>query len=120
VPPECRTNYHLLYLLLPTGAERDRLLEQLHARGIHAVFHYVPLHTSPMGRKLGGREGDLPVTEDVARRLVRLPMFYGITDNEQRAVVDAVFDSLGPDLADRRAGDEPRNLLTAAWEGAPA
>jgi dTDP-4-amino-4,6-dideoxygalactose transaminase len=43
-----------------------------------------------MGRKLGGREGDLPVTEDVAQRLLRLPMFYGITDDEQRAVAAAI------------------------------
>jgi dTDP-4-amino-4,6-dideoxygalactose transaminase len=87
---ECRSNYHMLYVLLPSGALRDELLEHLQAEGIHAVFHYVPLHTSPMGRKLGGREGDLPVTEDVAQRLLRLPMFYGITDDEQRAVAAAI------------------------------
>ena len=79
VPADCASNHHLFHILLPTPAQRDGLLRHLRTQGIHAVFHYVPLHTSPMGRQLGGRDGDLPITEDLAARLVRLPMYGGLT-----------------------------------------
>jgi len=59
-------------------------------RRILAVFHYLPLHLSEMGRRLGGREGQCPVTEDVSDRLVRLPLFYQLTDADQGRVIDAV------------------------------
>jgi len=87
-PEGCTSNYHMFYVILPDVGIRDGLLNHLKQNGIHAVFHYVPLHSSPMGRKLGCREGDLPVTEDFAGRLVRLPMFYDITEEEQRHVVE--------------------------------
>jgi dTDP-4-amino-4,6-dideoxygalactose transaminase len=90
VPEDCQTNYHMFYVLLPTAAERDDLLTQLKSQGIHAVFHYVPLHTSPVGRGLGYTDGDLPVTEDLSARLVRLPMYYEITGEEQRRVSEVV------------------------------
>ena len=57
---------------------------------IFAVFHYLPLHLSPMGRTFGGREGDCPVTEQVVERLLRLPFYSGMTDSEQTQVIDAV------------------------------
>ena len=60
-------------------------MAHLKQQGIHAVFHYVPLHTSPMGRTFGYREGDLPVTEDLSGRLLRLPLYYDITEEEQLA-----------------------------------
>ncbi len=113
IPEECRSNYHMLYMLLPSGTLRDELLKHLHTVGVHAVFHYVPLHTSPMGRKLGGRDGDLPVTEDVARRLIRLPMYYGITDDEQRAVAAAITRYLEWSGESLR-GDEEAAVLAAA------
>jgi len=65
----------------------DALLAHLKSEGIHAVFHYVPLHTSPMGRTFGYKEGDLPVTESLAARLVRLPMYYELTQHDQERVV---------------------------------
>ena len=83
IPPECQSNYHIYYILLPDEATRDGLMAYLKAQGILAVFHYVPLHTSPMGKTFGYREGQLPVTEDLASRLLRLPLFYGITTDEQ-------------------------------------
>ncbi len=97
VPPQCVPSYHMFHLLAPTAARRDALLSGLRARGILAVFHYVPLHVSPMGRSLGGRPGDCPVTENVAGRLLRLPFYNDITPLEQDEVVDA---------------------LRAAWDGA--
>jgi dTDP-4-amino-4,6-dideoxygalactose transaminase len=90
IPKDCQSNYHMFYVLLPTADARDDLLTALKSQGIHAVFHYVPLHTSPMGRKLGSQDGDLPVTEELAGRLLRLPMYYDITPEEQGRVVDAV------------------------------
>jgi dTDP-4-amino-4,6-dideoxygalactose transaminase len=90
VPAHCRPAYHLFHLLLPTAAGRDRLIAHLAARGILAVFHYLPLHLSPMGRRLGGRPGELPVTEDVAGRLVRLPFFTGLGHDPQDEVIAAV------------------------------
>lgn len=90
VPDHCTTNYHLFYVLLPSAEARDGLLEYLRQRGIHAVFHYIPLHTSPMGQTFGYRAGDLPVTEDLAARLLRVPFFYEITPSEQQQVVEAI------------------------------
>ena len=60
--------------------------------GIHAVFHYLPLHLSKMGRYFGGREGDCPVTEELSVRLVRLPLYYGLREEEQRHIVETVID----------------------------
>jgi dTDP-4-amino-4,6-dideoxygalactose transaminase len=87
-PPSCATNYHIFYLLLPTEAVRNELLDDLRRNGIMAVFHYVPLHDSPVGRTFGYRPGDLPVTEDVSRRLVRLPLYYTMTQADQARVAD--------------------------------
>lgn len=87
LPPECQSNYHLFYILLPDTATRDGLMAHLRANDILAVFHYVPLHTSPMGRTFGYREGDLPVTEGLSQRLLRLPLYYDITEEEQARVV---------------------------------
>ncbi len=95
VPPDRRSAWHLFHLLMPTPESRDRLIAHLRARGILAVFHYLPLHLSPVGRRLGGREGSLPVTEDAAARLVRLPLFPGLTDGEQERVIEAVIE-FGP------------------------
>ncbi|MEJ7639122.1 MAG: dTDP-4-amino-4,6-dideoxygalactose transaminase, partial [Singulisphaera sp.] len=90
VPANCRGNTHLFYVLLRDRRTRDDLLAFLRARGIEAVFHYVPLHTSPMGAKLGYAPGDLPVTEDMAGRLLRLPVFQEITEEAQASVVEAI------------------------------
>lgn len=94
VPPECRSNHHLFCILLQDQATRDGLMAYLRGQGILAVFHYIPLHTSPMGHKLGGREGTLPVTEEVSARLLRLPLYYDLTEEEQGRVVRAITDYL--------------------------
>jgi dTDP-4-amino-4,6-dideoxygalactose transaminase len=90
VPPECTTNFHLFYLLTRDAAARDGLLAHLTSRGIGAVFHYVPLHSSPMGRKLGCDTRQLPVTDSVSDCLIRLPFYYTITEEEQAEVVREV------------------------------
>lgn len=90
VPSECRPNGHLFYLLVGDEGERDALIAHLAAAGVQAVFHYVPLHESPMGRALGYAPGDLPVTESVSRRLVRLPLFYTLDEDQQGKVIESV------------------------------
>jgi dTDP-4-amino-4,6-dideoxygalactose transaminase len=90
VPKNCTGNWHLFYVLLPDQARRDGLMRYLRERGILAVFHYVPLHSSPMGATFGYQPGDLPETEDLSSRLLRLPLFYDITEEEQAEVVAAV------------------------------
>jgi dTDP-4-amino-4,6-dideoxygalactose transaminase len=90
VPAHCEQAYHMFYLLMPTGAQRDAMMQHLKQRGICAVFHYLPLHLSPMGRRFGGREGDCPVTESVSARLLRLPFYTSLDASDQDAVIDAV------------------------------
>jgi dTDP-4-amino-4,6-dideoxygalactose transaminase len=86
-PEDCSANYHMFYVLTKDGPTRDALMQHLHKHGIGAVFHYVPLHSSPMGRRLGGNARELPITDSVSARLVRLPFYYTITDEEQAEVV---------------------------------
>jgi dTDP-4-amino-4,6-dideoxygalactose transaminase len=95
VPAECTTNYHLFYLLTRDPATRDGLLAHLSSRGIGAVFHYVPLHSSPMGRKLGCDTRELPVTDSASACLIRLPFYYTITEDEQAEVVREIAGYFG-------------------------
>jgi dTDP-4-amino-4,6-dideoxygalactose transaminase len=90
IPPECEQSYHMFYLILPSLDIRQALISHLSQREIFAVFHYLPLHLSPMGRRFGGREGDCPVTEKISERLLRLPFYTGMTKSEQVQVVEAV------------------------------
>jgi dTDP-4-amino-4,6-dideoxygalactose transaminase len=110
VPEECVSNYHLFYILLPDRETRDGLLNHLNSQGILAVFHYVPLHTSPMGRAFGYREGDLPVTEDLSSRLLRLPIFHDITEEEQVRVMAEVGTFL-EGVSARRTSVSPQAAL---------
>ena len=90
VPSHCEQPSHLYYVLLPDESTRARLIEHLKRAGILAVFHYVPLHLSPMGRRFGGVEGACPVTEDVSERLLRLPFYTDLSAEDQDEVIDAV------------------------------
>ncbi|MBW4438737.1 MAG: dTDP-4-amino-4,6-dideoxygalactose transaminase [Pleurocapsa minor GSE-CHR-MK-17-07R] len=90
VPDECEQPYHMFYLLLPSLDVRTRLIAHLKAHDILAVFHYLPLHLSDMGLKLGGYVGQCPVTEDISDRLLRLPLFFGLGESEQAEVIAAL------------------------------
>lgn len=90
VPAHCQQPYHVFYVLLPNLETRTRLIEHLKGRGILAVFHYLPLHLSEMGLRLGGKPGQCPVTEDLSDRLLRLPLFPGLTDAELDDVIEGV------------------------------
>jgi len=89
-PPHCQSNGHLYYVLLPTAAAQTLMLASLRRSGIDAVFHYVPLHSSPAGRRFGRASGDLPITEDLPQRLIRLPMWAGMSDDHVDQVVSAI------------------------------
>jgi dTDP-4-amino-4,6-dideoxygalactose transaminase len=88
IPDECETNYHMFYILLKDQETRDSLMQYLREHDINAVFHYIPLHTSPMGRSFGYCEGQLPVTEDLSGRLLRLPFFNEISFSQQERITD--------------------------------
>jgi len=87
---ECQSNYHMFYILLPDRRTRDDLIDFLEQREITAVFHYIPLHNSPMGRKCGCADRDLRVTTDVSNRLLRLPFYYEISEDDQDRVVSCL------------------------------
>jgi dTDP-4-amino-4,6-dideoxygalactose transaminase len=88
--PGCETSGHVFYLLTRTPEEREALLTHLRSRGILALSHYVPLHSSPVGQRLGRAAGELPVTDRVSATLVRLPLFYEMTDAELETVCEEV------------------------------
>jgi len=90
VPVHCRQPYHLFYLLLPSAQARRHLIAHLGGQEILAVFHYLPLHLSPMGRKFGGYAGQCPVAESVSGRLLRLPFYNDLTESDQARVVAAI------------------------------
>jgi dTDP-4-amino-4,6-dideoxygalactose transaminase len=79
-------------MMLPSEESRTRFIAHLAQRGILAVFHYQSLHVSEMGRKFGGFEGQCPVTEAVSDQLVRLPLYFGLTNAEQSDVIEAVLE----------------------------
>ena len=89
VPAHCDQAFHMFYLRVP-ASRRPAFLEHLKARGVQAVFHYVPLHLSPMGLRHGGAAGMCPVTEAVSDELVRLPFYADLDDADQGRVIDAV------------------------------
>ncbi len=90
VPPDREQSYHMFYLLMPTAEARSAVLAYLKAHGIHAVFHYLPLHLSGFGQQLGWRPGDCPVTEDVSERLVRLPFHNQLGRSDQDRVIETL------------------------------
>jgi dTDP-4-amino-4,6-dideoxygalactose transaminase len=90
IPEHCEQSYHMFYLLLPNLDLRQKFIAYLRERGIYSVFHYLPLHLSEMGQRFGGRSGDLPVTESISDRLVRLPFHNGLTSNEQEQVIEVI------------------------------
>lgn len=93
VPPDSQPNGHLFYVLLRDEETRDAMMDDLRARGVGATFHYVPLHSSPYATEhLGTKRGDFPVTESVCERLLRLPLYPAMTDDEAERVVGTFRD----------------------------
>ncbi len=87
VPAHCTHNAHMYYVLMPSLAARTAAIDRLKANGISAVFHYVPLHNSPGGLKFGRTPAACPVTEDISDRLLRLPLWIGLSEQDQKRIV---------------------------------
>lgn len=94
VPAECAHNAHMYYVLLAPGIDRQKVLERLKAHGINAVFHYVPLHSAPGGMQFGRQHGALEVTDSIASRLIRLPLWIGLTREQQDLIVSVLSAAL--------------------------
>lgn len=94
IPSRCSHNAHLYYVLVRDEETRGRVLDHLRGNEIHATFHFVPLHSSPAGRRLGRVHGTLRVTEDAAGRLLRLPLFPDLAATDQERVVSTLLDAL--------------------------
>jgi dTDP-4-amino-4,6-dideoxygalactose transaminase len=90
VPAHCDQSYHMYYLIMPSLERRQALIAFLKSRGILSVFHYVPLHLSPVGMSMGGRPGSCPVTEQKSDQLVRLPFYNSLSQVEQDKVIAGI------------------------------
>jgi dTDP-4-amino-4,6-dideoxygalactose transaminase len=90
VPEHCAQPYHLFFIVTASLDQRTRLIAHLKQRGILAVFHYLPLHLSEMGQRLGGKPGDCPVTEDLSDRVLRLPLYNDLGETEQAYVIESL------------------------------
>ena len=94
IPAGCDHNAHLFYLLVPVAAQRNDILADLNARGVNAVFHYVPLHSSPAGQRYGRAVGSMRVTDDCSARLIRLPLWIGMDEAASQHVIDRLQESV--------------------------
>ncbi len=93
IPTTCQSNYHLFYVIARSEAKRWNILKSLKRDGINAVFHYVPLHSSPIGKELGCNSS-LPITEDLSLRLLRLPLYFTLSRADQTRVVNCLRHAL--------------------------
>lgn len=93
IPPDCQHNAHMYYLLLPDSDRRSALIRILREQGIDTVFHYVPLHESPAGKKYGRISGELVNTQNLSTRLVRLPLWLGLGER-QAEVIEKVIEAV--------------------------
>ena len=92
IPEECKHNAHMYYLKCKDLEERTTFISYLKENGVQAVFHYVPLHSAPAGLKFGRFVGDDVCTTAESDRLVRLPMYYGITEADRNKVIMTVLN----------------------------
>ena len=90
VPEGCVHNGHMFYIKTADIEERTRLIDYLKENGIHAVFHYIPLHTAPAGKKFGRFHGEDKYTTRESERLLRLPMYYGLTESQVEYICEHV------------------------------
>jgi dTDP-4-amino-4,6-dideoxygalactose transaminase len=94
LPEDCEFNAHMYYLLLSPSIDRQALIEKLKQENIHAVFHYVPLHSSPAGKKYGRVSESMINTDEISERLLRLPLWCGLTQEEQTIIVKCLEEAI--------------------------
>ncbi|MCI6582604.1 MAG: dTDP-4-amino-4,6-dideoxygalactose transaminase [Oscillospiraceae bacterium] len=87
IPEDCKHNAHMFYVKLKDISVRTQFIEYLKKHGVYSVFHYIPLHSAPAGEKFGRFSGEDEYTTRESERLVRLPMYYGITDDDVEKVI---------------------------------
>jgi dTDP-4-amino-4,6-dideoxygalactose transaminase len=94
VPIECQHNAHMYYLLVESLDVRTKIIADLKQQGIHLMFHYIPLHSSPGGKKYARFHGNLSVTNSLSERLVRLPLYVGMDENITQMVIDKTIKTI--------------------------
>ncbi|MBL0010845.1 MAG: dTDP-4-amino-4,6-dideoxygalactose transaminase [Nitrosomonas sp.] len=94
IPAHCQHNAHMYYVLLSEELQRDKILHRMKADGIGAIFHYIPLHSSPAGRKFGRASGELTNTDFCAEKIIRLPLWIGISKEQQKQIVSTLEDAI--------------------------
>ena len=94
VPSYAEHNSHIFYIILPSAHDRNFVMDYMRTNEISATFHYIPLHSAPQGRKMGNKAEDLPITEDLAERLLRLPLYSAMTAIERKTVVRVLKEAL--------------------------
>jgi dTDP-4-amino-4,6-dideoxygalactose transaminase len=94
VPEKCQHNAHMYYVLLPPASDRQAVLNEFRRNDIGAVFHYVPLHSSPAGQRYGRAQGTFPLTDSLSGRLIRLPLFVGLTEEQQQEIAQVLEQTL--------------------------
>ena len=90
IPTECQHNAHMYYLLLPTNELRDQVMAALKKHKVNAIFHYIPLHSSPAGQRYARVSGSMRYTDSLSGRLLRLPLWNNMHDSIRQTVIDAV------------------------------
>ena len=94
VPPHQVSNAHIFYIILPSEEKRNAVMKYVRNHGVSAAFHYIPLHSAPHGAKLGNKASDLPVTNEMSGRMLRLPLYSSITREEQEYVIQILTDAI--------------------------
>ena len=95
IPDECVHNAHMYYIKLKDLDERSAMIRHLRECGVLAVFHYIPLHSAPAGLKFGRFDGEDVYTTKESERLLRLPLYYGLTEKDRETVISSVFSFFG-------------------------
>ena len=98
IPIECQHNAHMYYLILPNRISREMLIQDMLTDGINAVFHYVPLHSSPAGKRFGEVSGSMHVTNNLSSRLLRLPLWVGLSRSQQEVVCESLISAISKQL----------------------
>jgi dTDP-4-amino-4,6-dideoxygalactose transaminase len=91
IPEQCQQNAHMYYILLESLEKRSQVIAHLKEKNVNAVFHYVPLHTSPAGKKYARSNGELPHTNDLSDRLLRLPLWVGMDEAQDKVIAELTY-----------------------------
>ncbi len=94
VPDNCEHNGHMFFVILNDKIDRQSVIKKMAEKGVKVVSHYVPLHSSPGGLKYGRFTSNMEVTNRISQKLIRLPMYYGLSENDQAQVIECLVDTM--------------------------